>query len=329
MIFKNNFDNLTDEEIDLLDSYFNGYNYESSAHTLLANYIWRNTHNISWEVIGDYLMIASYGTLETEEKEYYISFPLTKTGTYDTESLKYTISETRKRFKEKGRNPEMSLIPGSLAHYLSDIYGDEVELIHERDDDDYIYLRSDLETLSGRKLHGKKNHLNQFLKTYDFTYEEITEDNVEEVWEYIQSKNAYKLGETPEEYKEILELENVAIKEMLKFKGLKDTDAVPSNSNYHPGILSGVIRVDNEIVACEIAEYQNTEKKDTVLVHVEKADDRLKGLYQAINNEFVKRLPPEVEYLNREEDMGLENLRNTKLSYKPYKMGEKYTCVFK
>lgn len=138
---------------------------------------------------------------------------------------------------------------------------------------------------------------------------------VPEIMAYIRSKNEYKLGETPEEWKEILELETIAIEELLKFVGR--------------GLLTGIIRIDGRIEAVTLGEFAKTNSKETVLVHVEKADDRVRGLYQAINNEFCKRLPVETVYVNREEDMGMENLRQTKLSYKPVKMAEKYTATFK
>ena len=78
-----------------------------------------------------------------------------------------------------------------------------------------------------------------------------------------------------------------------------------------------------------LGEFASSTDKETVIVHVEKADDRIRGLYQAINNEFCRRLPEETVYVNREEDMGMENLRQTKLSYKPYMMGEKYSTIVK
>lgn len=314
MIFERTFDNLTEDDKSVLNEYFDGYDYESSSHTFLANYIWRNTHQISWQIIEDYLFISGIGTLETEEKEYFMSFPLTKTGSYDKEKLFDVIEQARKIFKEKGHEVEMSLIPKSLANILKETYGDKVEITHDRDDDDYIYLKEDLVNLSGRKLHHKKNHLNYFLEHYDFKYEEVTVEMVPEIKSFIEAKNEYKLNETPEEFKEILELETEAIYELLKFVG--------------KGLLTGVIRIDGKIVAVTLGEFANS-KKETVIVHVEKADDRIRGLYQAINNEFVKRLPEETLYVNREEDMGLENLRQAKESYKPFKMGEKYTAVFK
>lgn len=316
MIFERDFNNLTEQDIKLLNSYFDGYEYESSTHTFLANYIWRDTHDLTWQVIGDYLCIAGMGTMETGDKQYFMSFPLTNSGSYDAQKVRETIAAGKGIFEAKGEKFELSLIPDSLVPVLKEAFGDGVEVEHTRDDDDYIYLKEDLISLKGRKLHNKKNHLNYFLRNNEFVYEEITPQIAGEVMEYIRSKNEYKLGETPEEWKDILELETVAIEELLNFVG-SDT------------VQSGIIRINGKIVAVTIGEFAKTNSKETIVVHVEKADDRIRGLYQAINNEFCKRLPEETVFVNREEDMGLENLRQTKESYKPIKMAEKYTATFK
>ena len=315
MIFKNKFDNLDKGQIDLLNSYFDGYDYNSSSYTYLANYMWRDTHNITWEVIGDYLCIGAMSENEEGGPMYCMSVPLTKDGGYDPIKLKETIEVCRGMFREKGQPMCMGLVPETIAPVLKEAYGDEVELEESRDDADYIYLKDDLVNLSGRKYHQKKNHLNYFLRNTEFTYEEATPEMVPEIMEYILGKNEYKLGETPEEWKEILEMENIAIEEMLSFVG--------------KGLLSGIIRIEGEIVAVTFGEFAKTNSKEKVLVHVEKADDRIRGLYQAINNEFCKRLPEETVYINREEDMGLENLRQTKLSYRPISLSMKYRVNFK
>lgn len=316
MIFERAFDNLSEEDINLLNSYFDGYDYKSSGHTFIANYMWRNTHKISWQIIGDYLCIGALGELDPEEdKRYFMSFPLTRTGSYDVESLRETLLEAKKLFHAKGQDLYLSLIPKSLVPYLEECFPGKVFVEHDRDEDDYIYLKEDLINLSGRKLHQKKNHLNFFLKNYEFAYEEAKPEDAGEIMAYIESKNEYKLGETPEEWKEILEMETEAIRELLKFLG--------------KGLLSGVIRINGRIEAVTLGEFAKTNSKETVLVHVEKADDRIRGLYQAINNEFCRRLPEETIYVNREEDMGLQNLRQTKLSYKPVMMGEKYFAIIR
>ena len=315
MIFKNSFDNLSKEDIYLLNSYFDGYDYKSSSYTFVANYMWRNTHKITWEVIGDYMCIGAISEDEEGGPKYCMSFPLTKTGSYEPAALKETIETCRKRFAEKGQPMCMGLVPESLAHVLKETYGADVELEESRDDADYIYLREDLATLSGRKYHQKKNHLNYFKKNYGYVYEEATHEMIPEIMDYVLGKNEYKLEETPEEWKEILEMENEAIEEMLSFLG--------------KGLLSGIIRIDGKIVAVTFGEFAKTNSKETVIVHVEKADDRIRGLYQAINNEFAKSLPEETVYMNREEDMGMENLRQTKLSYRPVELSMKYRANFK
>lgn len=315
MIFERDFKELTEEDAALLDAYFDGYDYQASSHTLIANYIWRDTHKITWQVIGDYLCVAGLGTLETEEEEYFMSFPLTRTGTYEKDKLRETIDTAKKIFESKGKRFEISLIPASLALLLKEIYGSQVELIHDRDDDDYIYLREDLVNLSGRKLHQKKNHLNYFRRTYDYTYEEITPETAREVLDFLERINHQKLLEMPEEWKTILELETRAIEELL--------------SLLHTGrLLSGVIRIDGQIEAVTIGEYARTNSHESVLVHVEKANPAFRGIYQAINHDFCCHLPEDVVYVNREEDMGMENLRQTKLSYKPVKLAEKYEATF-
>lgn len=316
MIFERNFDNLTEEDVQLLDSYFDGYDYNSSGHTFIANYIWRNTHRITWQIIGDYLCMAGMGTLETEEEVYFMAFPLTRTGEYDPVKLKETILTAKSIFDEKNLPFEISLIPAKLALMLKEIFGDNVVLHHDRDDDDYIYLKESLVSLSGRKLHSKKNHLNYFKRNWEYSYEEILPENVEEVMDFIIKVNEGRMDETHDEWKEILELETQAIEELLGFVGSKR-------------LLTGLIRIDGNVEAVTIGEFAKTNSHEKVLVHVEKANPEIRGLYQAINNEFCSHLPEETVYVNREEDMGMENLRQTKLSYRPVEMAEKYSAVLK
>ena len=315
MIFERDFNNLTEDDIRLLTSYFDGYDYQSSGHTFIANYIWRNTHQITWEIIGEYLFLAGLGTTETEEGEYFMSFPLTRTGDYDSEELRRTITIAKTRFEAAGKKFEFGLIPQSLVRVLKDAFGDEIEIEHTREDDDYIYLKDDLARLSGRKYHQKKNHLNFFKRNYRYTYEDISPEMADEIKAFIGRVNDEKLEETPAGWQTILELETIAIDELLGFVG--------------KGLLGGAIRIDGKIEAVTMGEFARTDSKETVIVHVEKASSQYRGLYQAINNEFCLSLPEETVYINREEDMGLENLRQTKLSYRPVRLAEKYTAVFK
>ena len=83
----------------------------------------------------------------------------------------------------------------------------------------------------------------------------------------------------------------------------------------------------SKIVAFTMGEKLNS---DTYVIHIEKAFNHIKGSYQMINREFavyVREMYPELIYMNREDDMGHMNLRNTKLSYRPDKMENKYAAI--
>lgn len=174
----------------------------------------------------------------------------------------------------------------------------------DRDGSDYIYHTSDLISLAGRKFHDKRNHLNRFRRTYAYTYEDITTQNMPDVAhitkEWISGHNASPV--------EDLFLEDCAISRAIKY--------------YHElGLQGGLIRIEGQPVAFTLGEAINS---DVFLVHFEKALSGYNGLYAAINQEFASRHLAKYKYVNREEDMGIEGLRNSKLSYNPAFLLEKY-----
>ncbi len=85
--------------------------------------------------------------------------------------------------------------------------------------------------------------------------------------------------------------------------------------------IAGVY-IDNKLEAFTIGEKIN---ENIALIHIEKANQNIKGLYQYINQQFLLNEFPNVKYVNREEDLGLDGLREAKLSYHPCKFIEKYS----
>ena len=100
--------------------------------------------------------------------------------------------------------------------------------------------------------------------------------------------------------------------------------------HYHElGLEGGLIRVYGEVVAFTMGDMLCA---DTFDVHFEKAYGELQGAYAMINREFARQVRarhPEIKYLNREDDMGVEGLRKAKQSYYPDLMVEKHTAVMK
>jgi len=177
----------------------------------------------------------------------------------------------------------------------------------DRDNSDYVYSTLDLVQLSGRKYHKKKNLLNRFLKSNTFEYRTLDIELVEclldmqEKWCRIK-ECADKPGLLAEDY---------AIYEALTHFGELDYQG-------------GAIQINSTIEAFSLGEALNT---DTAVIHFEKANPDIPGLYSAINHLFCSNRWSDVEYINREQDLGIEGLRKAKESYYPHHMVNKYTLI--
>ena len=88
----------------------------------------------------------------------------------------------------------------------------------------------------------------------------------------------------------------------------------------------GVIKIDNKIAAFTLGEQINS---NSVVIHIEKANTFYEGIYQAINQQFLCNEWNEMEFVNREEDLGIEGLRRAKMTYNPIRFVEKFEAVLK
>lgn len=180
--------------------------------------------------------------------------------------------------------------------------------IAERDYADYIYLRSDLQELKGKKYQPKRNHINKFTDKYAYRYLPITPELVPEcleleaVW-FRANRDKNDDDELSGERRSMI-------------YALQHYDAL--------GLIGGALCVEGRIVAFT---FGSPITHDTFGVHVEKADVNFDGAFAMINHEFVTRLPEQYVYVNREEDLGIPGLRQSKLSYHPFILLEKSAAV--
>lgn len=304
---------ITVEDRPFLEEYLNGYDYKTSGLSFSALYMWRDINRFSWTRSGDYLLLAGISHLELEDGiiEPFLFPPLTKTGAYDSEGVREALEEAKKIFEEKGHPFSIRLLPFHMIDIIENACPGKMKFIEDRPNYDYVYRRQDLVELKGRDYHAKKNHLNYFHKNYQYEYVPLTSAMADDAMRFIDEFNQRK--EVPEHEMQMLKMEERAMEDV--FRNLEKV-----------GYTAGAILIDGKIEALTIG---GTLNKNTITVHVEKANINFRGLYQAINNEFCINVPPFVKYINREEDMGIPNLRKAKLSYKPVKMVEKYIAVFK
>lgn len=228
---------------------------------------------------------------EIENNRLLIGYPI---GEGDKKTL---VRSLARYATDHGRTPVVGLVPGCLIEKASSELEGVVTFRRKPDSDDYVYLTKKLIDLSGDELHSKKNMLNSFLKN-EFVYEEIHRGNISEAKEFSLEK-CY----TPDE-------RVVTERFFDNFTALE--------------LKGAVLKIEGKIVAATIGECRGS----TVIIHTEKAEKDVRGAYAAINNLFLKNSMSHTVYVNREDDMGLENLRKAKLSYKPEFMIEKYMGYF-
>lgn len=209
--------------------------------------------------------------------------------------------------QHEGNETKFSAISGPLAD-LFRTRCPEYPLMEDRANFDYVYNTQDLLTLKGRHFHAKRNYLNYFTSQYDFEYVTVKSDMMEECLrvyrDWLDEKTV---------------IEPYALDEMEAIKTIvENMDAL--------GVRGGGIRIGGRLAAFSLGERM---RRDTALIHIEKADGDIRGLFTAINQQFVEHEWQDSLYINREEDMGLEGLRKAKLSYHPVRMVEKYEVRIK
>lgn len=192
---------------------------------------------------------------------------------------------------------------------LQELYPGRFHFRQDRDSFDYVYDIHGLADLAGRKLQRKRNHVNRFFKDHpEAVFVPLTVENLPAAREMVQLWFLNRIENAPQG---TYLLEQVAMSRA--FDHYKDL-----------ALEGGLLMEGEDVLAVTMGSRLSNNTFD---VHFEKARDDVDGAYAAVNREFARYLRqqhPELEFLNREDDLGLEGLRKAKLSYCPHHMVEKY-----
>lgn len=174
----------------------------------------------------------------------------------------------------------------------------------DRDNWDYVYRVEDLALLSGTRYHRRRKDIRRFEESTRAAYRPMSEEHIEE---------CIGLAEDWCRHMDCEEHETLIFEKDAILCALEDFSTL--------GLFGGVVFADREICAFTIAEHL---RDGMAVVHFEKADPSLPGAYQHINREFAAQALACCEWVNREQDLGLQGLRKNKMSYHPHHMVEKH-----
>lgn len=306
----------------VMEKYLSKIDVDLSDYTFAANYIWLANSSGFYTVINKCfcLFIMTGGELTM------LLPPLGK--------KKYITEAMVKCFQIMNANnssPYYSRIDYVQGFMIEEFVqsADEAESMFEMLENyvvekklvDYVYEVNALIDLRGNSYHTKRTEINKFMKSYpDYVVEELDsikhKDEIMHLFDkWVADRVKYMPKEESEVFLEGIHQERSAIKQMLK--------------HYEVLSLIGlVIYINGELKGFTVGERIN---RDTATVIIEKTDFEILGCAQFIFREFSKMLKEHygVEYINVGDDMGFENLRKVKMSYRPFKLVPKYTIYQK
>lgn len=268
--------------------------YRTCDYTIGGILMWSSYFNYKYCIYNDMLYIWGKKAKDSDGKSF--AFPV---GNRD---VRESVILLREYCLEKNLPLTFSAVPENAIPILESIF----KIKKERLDNwaDYFYLGDDLSTYKGRRYNKKRNHVNRFVKTYpNFKYERINETNIEKVKDFFKLFQ-YQVNKDSAIFKNEEEMVQVVLKNYSLFD-----------------FTGGVLEVEGKIIAFTMGEVVN----DTLFIHIEKALREYEGVYETMSLYFAQDMVyDKIKYINREEDVGDEGLRKSKISYKPVALLNKY-----
>lgn len=291
------FKDLTIESRTELEPFFDLREIKSCEYNFNVMFIWAKVNGIKYAVSEHFAVLSEVmnGRFITLmplcEEKYFSEATEAVLEYYQLNNLKFSMYVADKVF----------------ADFVEEQYPNRFDVVSDRDFCDYIYDGDKLRTLIGNKYSKKRNHLNAFYGEYEgrYHYRKLTQEDKTLVCQYLR-----RWVKNKDEVSEALDDELEAICRVIDHLDRLD-------------IKCGGIFVDDQLEAFSIGTLINKGKE--AVIHVEKANEIIRGMYPLINTVFLNNEFPEVEWVNREEDLGIEGLRKAKLSYNPIEVLEKYT----
>jgi len=285
---------ITIDDKNLFKNHYEKYPIENSDNLFSTLISWNDYGKYKYVFLENDLIIQSQ--IKEEIQFRYVS------GIYNKE----IFDQLFKLAKEQDSNYPIIFIDVQTKNWLSENYP-KLKFEPFREVFDYVYLSDDLVNLPGTKYSKIRNRLNQFKKNYSYNIEKITENNLNEVKDFLKRWCLWKDCDSDP----LLESEKKAILYSIDY--------------FFELELSGIImRINDKIEALSVYEKMTS---DMAVVHYEKGSPDYDGIYKAINQETAKILQKNFKFINRESDMNIPGLRKAKMSYNPHHMVEVFNLA--
>lgn len=272
-----------------MDEIFDRFQTEISERTFASVYAWRNYATRSRLSMFEGHLLISW------RRERYGDLLLPPVGPEPAATISKLSSE-----KPQGFNGFFCLTEPTVTELRRG--GLDPESL--RDEWDYVYRTQDLAMLAGPAYHTQKKEIRKATSQYQLSFEPMTAEHrdaslqLEELWCNLKSCSADRLSAA----------EDAALKEsLLDFGPLR--------------LVGGVVLIEGRIQALTVGERLNT---NTAVVHFEKANPEIRGLYPFISQQFCEKVLAGYEFVNREQDVGEQGLRRAKEGYHPHHFVEKH-----
>ena len=285
---------ITIDDREIIEPFFNKSIFRNCDFSFPNIFAWKGFYNTMFAVEDGYLYIRFH--VATDPPGYL--FPLGEGN------LKLAIERIIEDANERQNAFRLSSVTPEMFDLIEKAMPGQFDYEKQRHWYEYIYSSGDLIHLVGKKYQAKRNHINKFKRTYEWEYLPITREII---------PDCLKLYNRWYEESSSSGLIQSLIEERIGTQQVFD--------NYEKlGLTGGALRIDGEILAYS---YGRPLTHDTFGVHAEKCLHTIHGGFAMINQQFAERNCSDYPYVNREEDLSVDSLRQAKMSYHPAFLLEK------
>lgn len=292
-----NFKKIELSDRNLFLKYLGEYKFSTYEYSFTTLYLWRNYLNIEFALKENYLVIRKH---HNNIGSYFME-PIG----YEDQNLKKIVEDLIKIRTEENMQYLFRNVETPFLNKLISLFGDRIQYVEDKNNFDYIYNTNDLIELPGAKYRKRRNRFNTFIKKQKYCYFKCVNN------ELIKKKCKDLASSWYEEHEEKTE-------EMYyELNGIKDL----LNNLEFLQLQCMAVCNEERIIGFAIGEKINSKM---AIVHIEKCDKEITGVYAYINRIFIKEFLSDTDFINKEEDLGIEGLRESKMQYNPVRLEKKY-----